>query len=368
MSHADIIAKTKNISSSVHFGTNVKINAHNITISDGAHIGNNAQIYAINVTIGDHAWIGDNVIIYSDIFTIGFGSTIDDFCEFKSLDGKAAKIHIGDNSIIYSCSNIIVPELIIGDYVKVHNHNLINGLKPCYIGHNSWIGQNCILNSNDTLFVGNNVGIGPYCSIWTHGFFGELLEGFPFTVAPTVIEDNVWIVGAYNVVFPGVTLGNGCMILPSSVVTTDILSHKTAAGTPAKVLRSDKLQKKQYSLDDKVIHMKNYIREYLNINYEDDFQLVNDIYHVTPKNTPQFTIEFVDEYSNQYFADDCIQIIYAKRSKELNYHHHITVFDLSTKQYTKRLTEPEIEIIKFMTSYRARFVPEGSAIVGVKPK
>ena len=157
MSHADIIAKTKNISSSVHFGTNVKINAHNITISDGAHIGNNAQIYAINVTIGDHAWIGDNVIIYSDIFTIGFGSTIDDFCEFKSLDGKAAKIHIGDNSIIYSCSNIIVPELIIGDYVKVHNHNLINGLKPCYIGHNSWIGQNCILNSNDTLFVGNNV-------------------------------------------------------------------------------------------------------------------------------------------------------------------------------------------------------------------
>jgi len=278
MIHTKIITKNQKISSSATFGNNVQINTKTITIKDGAHIGNNVRINSSDVTINENAWIGDNVTIYSDSFIIGFGSKIDNFCEFKALNGKADKIYIGDNSIIYSNSTIMVPILMIGDYVKIHNHNLINGLNPCYIGHNSWIGQNCILNANDTLFIGNNVGIGTYSSIWTHSFFGELLEGFPFFVAPTIIEDNVWIVGAYNTISPGVTLGNSCMILPSSFVTIDIPSHKIAGGTPAKIIGSDKLQKKRYSIDEKFFLMKKYVEEYLNTNHHNKFELTNDTY------------------------------------------------------------------------------------------
>jgi hypothetical protein len=66
------------------------------------------------------------------------------------------------------------------------------------------LGQNCILNSTERLTIGNGVGIGTYSCVWTHGFHGELLEGCKILkLAPTVIEDDVLIVGSYNIVSPG---------------------------------------------------------------------------------------------------------------------------------------------------------------------
>ena len=86
----------------------------------------------------------------------------------------------------------------------MHNHLLVNGHKPCTVGHDVWIGQNCILTSTDRLTIGNGVGIGTYSCVLTHGFHGELLEWCKiFKLALTVIEDDIWIVGSYNIVSPG---------------------------------------------------------------------------------------------------------------------------------------------------------------------
>jgi acetyltransferase-like isoleucine patch superfamily enzyme len=82
------------------------------------------------------------------------------------------------------------------------------------IGHNVWVGQNCVLNAEDDLTIGNHVGIGAYSSVYTHGYFGDLLEGCQvFKVGPVTIEDDVWILGSYNIISPGVTLGAKSLIL-----------------------------------------------------------------------------------------------------------------------------------------------------------
>ena len=111
---------------------------------------------------------------------------------------------MGDRFFLGSDSKLLMPTFVTGDYVSLHNHLLANGLRPCFIGHNTWVGQNCVLNSNELFTIGNNVGIGAYTSVYTHGFFGELLEGCQdFRIAPVVIEDDAWLIGAYNVVSPG---------------------------------------------------------------------------------------------------------------------------------------------------------------------
>ncbi len=66
------------------------------------------------------------------------------------------------------------------------------------------------------------------------------------------------------------------------------------------------------------------------------------------------------------FNDDEIVLVYVKENKSARDFRNVTIFDLSTKQYTKRRTEPEIQIIKFMNGYRARFVPTTHPIVTSK--
>ena len=166
--------------------------------------------------------------------SLGKGTHIEDNCRII-LKGQNSKFSMGDNCLIGNDSKIFLPVFETGDYVILHNHLLANGFKDCIIGHNVWVGQNCILNANDLLSIGNNVGIGAYCSIYTHGFWGEKIEGCTmFKVAPVIIEDDVWIVGSYNVISPSVRIGKKSVILTGSVVTKDVMPFACVAGVPAR--------------------------------------------------------------------------------------------------------------------------------------
>ena len=57
-------------------------------------------------------------------------------------------------------TNVLTPIFELGDYVKLNNHVLVNGYAGCYVGHNSWIGQNSLLNAVEDLVIGNNVSLG----------------------------------------------------------------------------------------------------------------------------------------------------------------------------------------------------------------
>lgn len=106
------------------------------------------------------------------------------------------------------------------------------------MGKNSYANFNfCVLDEN-RVTIGDNVFIGPNCSILTpiHPLCHEDRNtGFEYS-APVTIEDNCWLGGSVTVL-PGVTIGTGSVIGAGSVVTKSIPAGSLAYGNPCRVAR-----------------------------------------------------------------------------------------------------------------------------------
>ena len=365
----DITSQINKISSNVSFGNNVRIIAQSLDIGNGVSIGDDVTIEGKQIKIESGSKLGNRLRINAGEFYMGYCSQIDDDCELGAIGRPAQEIRFGDNCYFGSSNTALMPILLVGDFVKIHNHTLINGFKPCYIGHNSWIGQNCVLNCNDVLYVGNNVCIGTYNSIWTHAFWGELLEGSNVNnVAPTILDDDVWLVGSYNTISPGVTLGKRSMILTSTVVTKSITPGKTIAGIPARDLTNKLPPFRIVEMPEKIKMMEKFVHEFVEASYPNQYTTIESGLQIKPKQNEPFKILIKERFSDVDSQESEIQLIYVTSNSCKEEYPHITIFDLSTKTYTKRRTYPEIQIIKFMNNFRARFIPQGFERVGQRPE
>jgi len=271
---------------------------------------------------------------------------------------SAKSIYIGDNSIIGGDCRILLPVLKVGDYVRINNHTLINGRNSCAIGHNCFIGQNNVLNSEENLIIGNNVCLGTYTSVWTHAYFGELLEGCNlFRVTPTVIEDNAWIMGSYTAIAPGVHVGERAMVLNNSLVTKDVPPNRCVSGIPAVDVTEKMTPYRAVTLDEKYEMMKDFVSEFVRQQYPDSHRRKDDGFKIS-NDSENFEILFADTADDGNVGEDADKLVITKKNEVKDHLNRVSIFDLGRKTYTKRLTEPEIELIRFLRSYRARFVPE----------
>ena len=334
------------------------IQADSSDIDASASIGAGAVIRARKLTLGPGACIGENVTIEADTVALGHRARIGDGCTLRGLGGPAQNIEVGDEFFLGPSSAILVPEFVAGDYVAIHNHLLLNGYRFCVVGHNTWVGQNCLLNSTEELTIGNNVGIGAYSSIYTHAYNGELLEGCEiWSTGATVIEDNVWLVGSYNVIGPGVTVGPRSVVLTSSVVTSDVPPGHAVGGVPAKDLTERIRPFRDVSLDEKVTMMRGFVDEFVAERHAGEAGEIDGGYLVSsPESDPFFVV--VQDRLDVSGLPDAPGVVYAGEldgGGEAG--GRVTVFDISTKRYGKRRSAPEIALIKFMNGYRARFVP-----------
>jgi acetyltransferase-like isoleucine patch superfamily enzyme len=373
MNDADplIEAEHPEIAASARIGRQVRIRARQLRIGASAVIEDGVNIDADVVVLEAGAYLGPGVRVTAKHFELGARSRIDGACQLAAVGGRAEKFLFGEHCYLGSSSTVLVPELWLGDYVKIHNHTLINGFRPCYVGHNSWVGQNCVLNANDVLFIGNNVGIGTYTSIWTHAFFGELLEGAQvFSVAPTIIEDDAWLVGAYNVVSPGLTIGRRAMVLTSSVVSKSVPAEHTVAGIPARDVTQRVPAVRAVPALEKLELMRGFVREFVEQVHPGQHQPIANGYRVAPARGEAFDILVCERLSDDHVSGAGLMLAYAlndERTLRTQNSPQVTFFDLMRKCYDKRRTEPEIQIISFMNGYRARFVPRGSERIGVIP-
>jgi len=340
----------------VTFGENSKVEGEKVKLGKSIKVGKNTFIKGKEICIEDNVVIGDNTIISAKNIYIGFGSKIEENCKML-LRGENTKFSIGDNCLIGHDGKIIVPIFEVGDYVTLHNHLFVNGIKPCIIGHNVWVGQNCILNALDRLTIGNGVGIGTYSCIWTHGGHGELLEGCNILkIAPVVIEDDVWIVGSYNVVSPGVTLGRKSVILTGSVVTKDVAPYSCVAGNPARDITNKISPYRELTIDEKYKMMKTFMKEFVDTFYKNSVTELENGWRVR-EDKRTYEIIFLQEANDEFIGDDSTKIIFTKKSATTKNYKKVTIFDLFTKKYTKKRTEIEIKVIRFLLYSKARFYP-----------
>ena len=105
----------------------------------------------------------------------------------------------------------------------------------------------CVLDEN-RITIGENVFIGPNCSILTpihplrwqerNTFFNEKTgenTNLEYS-APVTIGDNCWIGGDVTIM-PGVTIGSGSVIGAGAVVSKSIPENSLAYGVPCRVIR-----------------------------------------------------------------------------------------------------------------------------------
>ena len=267
------------------------------------------SISADEIHIGKGARIGDGVKISG-----GY-----DYATSKPIPAK--KVVIGDGVFLGSNIEIICPSIEIGDYTMIREDTMISGYKEAKIGSCCWFGQGCILNTHGGLYIGNGVGIGAGSQLWSHIRFGDTLQGCKWeSVTPMVVEDDVWFVG-HCLVSP-IHAKKKSMAMLGAVVTKDMEENHIYAGVPAKDI-TDKLgtQYEDVPVEKKYEVMQEKLKEFYdkNPNYPKSIKIVKDSSAVE------------------------------ERDK--------TVFDVSNRTYTKRLTEEEIEFMKFLL-VKIKFYPK----------
>ena len=104
------------------------------------------------------------------------------------------------------------------------------------IGNNVFIGDGCILVSQERIRIGSNCQIAEYVVIrdQDHSISSRPIKDAGFETASIEIGEDVWI-GAKATIIKGSTVGAGSVIGAHSLVRSDIPSFTLAAGIPAEV-------------------------------------------------------------------------------------------------------------------------------------
>lgn len=280
---------------------------------------------------------------------IGRGTSINPDCVLDGIKGKKGKMIFGDYCTIHEKTRFYTTsEFRMGDYGIIHNNTLVQGYKPCIIGHNAWIGQNSIINATDSLKIGDNFAIGTSSKIWTHAFHGELLIGcriaigipdFESKSGAIIIGDDFWGMGQITIT-PGVKIGNKVIALTNSLITKDILDNTIVGGVPAKPIPID-----------------GDFKAYKDLTEKEKFDLMKKFAHQFSE-LKKIKIVYDEMQKNIVLGNNEIIIRCSSSSSNTNINSETTYFDIIRRTYTKKHNLLEREFMNFILGYKARFIPE----------
>jgi acetyltransferase-like isoleucine patch superfamily enzyme len=134
---------------------------------------------------------------------------------------------------------------LIGNNVKIETHCAVFARESeksgkLVIGNNSNIGDHTIIDLVDDLTIGNDVAIGPNCTLYTHDHIYDDIN-LPawkggIISKPIIIEDGAWV-GSSVTILPGITIGKRAVVAAGSIVTKNVETNCIYGGNPAKLIR-----------------------------------------------------------------------------------------------------------------------------------
>lgn len=113
----------------------------------------------------------------------------------------------------------------------------VNEKAELCLGRDGYMNNNCRINAFQRVEIGDRVIMGEECYIRDsddHAFKDSTKP----VAADIHIGNHVWM-GARVTVLKGVTIGDGSVVAAGSVVCRDIPPHCLAAGTPARVIKTN---------------------------------------------------------------------------------------------------------------------------------
>ena len=178
-----------------------------------------------------------SIIRSNENFSIGAGTKIGFFTSIV-----ADSVSIGQRSNIRSAVMIKAFKVVIGNDVTISEAAIIRAghlsqQSEIIIDDLVHIFPNTTIDPSRKIHLMEECAVGPQCSIFTHGSYKNILEGYPVSYGNVEIVKRVEL--TYNVfVAPGVNIGDDAIIAYGSYVNKQIPSSVLAGGCPAKILRN----------------------------------------------------------------------------------------------------------------------------------
>ena len=99
-----------------------------------------------------------------------------------------------------------------------------------------YLGTHVLIAASERLHIGANTCIEPYCVLrdMNHTFHGTDVHWrlTPHQTAPITVGKNCYI-GTHSYIMPGVTIGDGAVVVPRSMVKNDVGPGEIWAGAPS---------------------------------------------------------------------------------------------------------------------------------------
>ena len=109
-------------------------------------------------------------------------------------------------------------------------------------GEHVWIGEGVIVDASGGLEIGEHTTLGSGCLIWSHSsamsnILMDNRSGNPYIVRSKTIIGSGSFIGGPSVVYPGISIGDRCIVMPMLVVNVDVPDNTMVGGSPAKVIK-----------------------------------------------------------------------------------------------------------------------------------
>jgi len=177
-----------------------------------------AEVSGGRIVLGDDVRIGDHVQIeVTESLTVGKGSVL------------------GPHTIVRGRDIVLGREFYTNHHAEIGGGSCFERTSRLRTGHWVHFGSHSIVNTAMAVEIGNEVGLGRFTNLYTHGAYLSALDGFPVEFGPIRLGNRVWLPGA--TVNPGVTIGEDVVVGVGSVVTKDLPAGCLAVGTPCRVIR-----------------------------------------------------------------------------------------------------------------------------------
>lgn len=200
---------------------------------------NKPKLIGKTIIIEENCFIGDDVEIISDYIHIKKNSKIKDLkahCPEKFILGECSYIGYRNN---FACKSFEAGKYLwLTDDVEIGRGGYNGPDSTVKIGDYCMVCEKVMINPSEAVEIGDDVGIGTEVQIWTHGSYLNILDSFPANFAPVKIGSHVWL-PSRNVILPGVTIGDNCVIGLGSLINKNIPAGCLAGGMPIKILKEN---------------------------------------------------------------------------------------------------------------------------------
>jgi acetyltransferase-like isoleucine patch superfamily enzyme len=135
---------------------------------------------------------------------------------------------------------VISDGVALDDYVVLLTTGLRGNAPRLVIEDGTYVNRFTMFDASDSIVVGRNCLIGPFCYITDHDHgieSGKSIAEQPLAGNAVRIGNDVWI-GAGATILKGVTIGNGAVIGAGAVVTHHVRPNAKVAGVPARMIGS----------------------------------------------------------------------------------------------------------------------------------